>query len=344
MFGWNLKKFNDKILRVICGLLLISVFSISDFSNVFSDDYFPLINKISTNSWSIGLDTDENKIFVADGINNNIIIFGDDEYIKKISLDDDIDCTGHIHGITVDENRIYVVKENDDCIGIYNFDGELIKTFGSKGNKEGEFNSPQSIKNFDGKIYVTDNMNKRIQIYDLQGNFLYSFDIQGNNWNQDILGPYDLEIYQDKIYVTLPKANIIQIYNLQGNFLYSFDKNEVLIDPLGITIKNNMIFVASGDGNEVLILDLEGDLLSRIKSDFKDPHEVIILENKLYVLDTRNFLVKVFSISKIYDSDVKTNLDNVQNNQIYFILFSVTIILILILIKRYYINKNKLRW
>ena len=78
------------------------------------------------------MSTSENELFIADGINNNILIF--DFYgktIRNFSLDDDNDCTGHIHGITVSKNRIYVVKENNDCVAIYDLSGKLLEKFSS---------------------------------------------------------------------------------------------------------------------------------------------------------------------------------------------------------------------
>ncbi len=324
--------------------MLIAIFSISNFPDVFSENYFQLIDEISTNSWSIGLELSENKIFVADGINNNIMIFDEiGKNIKKITLKDDDSCIGHIHGITVYENRLYVVKENNDCVGIYNFDGDVIKVFGSTGYEEGEFNSPQNIESFNEKIYVTDNLNKRIQIFDLEGNFLNSLNIQKNMLNEDLLTPYDLEIYQEKIYITLPKANVIQIYDIKGNFLNSLNSNENFMDPLGITIKEDMIFVASGDNNEIVILNLDGDLLKKINSNFKDPHQAFFLENKLYVLDTRNFALKIFLITETFEDGLKTEMENKQESHIYLSILITIIILIsiFIFIKRYYINKIK---
>ena len=53
-------------------------------------------------------------------------------------------------------NKIYVVKENNDCIVIYDLNGNLIHEFGSKGKEIGEFDSPQNIEIFEvrGEIYM----------------------------------------------------------------------------------------------------------------------------------------------------------------------------------------------
>ena len=337
-----MKKFNKKFLQIACCYLLICLFSSFGITNAYSDESFQLLDQISTNSWSIGLSTSENELFVADGINNNILIF--DFYgktIRNFSLDDDNDCTGHIHGITVSKNRIYVVKENNDCVAIYDLSGKLLEKFGSKGKGMGEFNSPQNIEVFDNRIYVTDNKNKRIQIFDLEGNFLNLFNIQKNGLENGMETPYDLEIYQKQIYVTLPKENKIQVYDLEGNFLNSLDTADDFRDPLGISIRNDRIFVASGDDNQILVLNLKGDLMDKINSGFLDPHQIVLFENKMYVLDTRNFLVKIFSIPEIDDyNKFENESKNFQQYQIYLVIFIPIIIAIFFLIKKFYINQR----
>jgi hypothetical protein len=51
--------------------------------------------------------------------------------------------------------------------------GNWIKSWGERGNKPGEFNTPHSIAaDAKGNIYVADRFNRRIQVFDGEGNFL----------------------------------------------------------------------------------------------------------------------------------------------------------------------------
>jgi hypothetical protein len=52
-------------------------------------------------------------------------------------------------------------------------DGNWIKSWGERGEKPGEFNTPHNIAaDAQGNIYVADRFNRRIQVFDSDGNFL----------------------------------------------------------------------------------------------------------------------------------------------------------------------------
>jgi streptogramin lyase len=51
--------------------------------------------------------------------------------------------------------------------------GNWLKSWGNRGNKPGEFNTPHNIAaDAEGNIYVADRFNRRIQVFDGDGNFL----------------------------------------------------------------------------------------------------------------------------------------------------------------------------
>jgi len=57
-------------------------------------------------------------------------------------------------------------------------DGNWIKSWGGPGNKPGEFSTPHSIDaDAKGNLYVADRGNRRIQVFDSDGNFLRSIQI-----------------------------------------------------------------------------------------------------------------------------------------------------------------------
>ena len=335
-------KINSRFLQIVCCLQIVCLLFSTGIANGKTNDFFQLEKQISTNSWSIGLSNNEKQLFVADGMNNKILVYNlEGDLIRYFSLNDSDFCKGHIHGITVFQDKIYSVKENTDCIGIYNLEGEFLKKIGSSGKELGKFNSPQNIEIFDKKIYVTDNENKRIQVFDLDGNFIFHFDMQENKSKKGVETPYDLEIYQEKIYVTLPKENSIQIFDLNGNFMNNLETSKEVTDQLGITIVNDRIFLVSGDMKQVIILDLHGKILDMIKADFFDPHQVVIIKNKMYVLDTRNFLVKIFNLPEAYNQNFENELENSIDYEINLIFLIPLVIAVIYLIKRFLPKKNK---
>ncbi|MBI1792453.1 MAG: 6-bladed beta-propeller [Acidobacteria bacterium] len=62
-------------------------------------------------------------------------------------------------------------------------DGTFLKEWGRKGNGEGEFNTPHSIAvDKQGRVYVADRENYRIQVFDADGKFLRQWAELGAPW------------------------------------------------------------------------------------------------------------------------------------------------------------------
>lgn len=110
----------------------------------------------------ITLDEEDN-IFVADSNNGRVQIFD-----KKGTYKQSIIMGGLPRGITFDSrNHLLVV----DTVGhtVYGFDrfGSALFTFGTFGIGDGEFDFPNDVAvNSDGRIYVTDKVNKRVQVWE----------------------------------------------------------------------------------------------------------------------------------------------------------------------------------
>ena len=95
--------------------------------------------------------------------------FGETELDFPMSVD--VDTSGNVY--VSDSNNHRVVK--------YNSAGAKVDELGGYGREEGEFIYPYSIsvdkvKNY---VYVSDPYNRRLQVFDLEGNFVYQF----GEWN-----------------------------------------------------------------------------------------------------------------------------------------------------------------
>jgi DNA-binding beta-propeller fold protein YncE len=83
-------------------------------------------------------------------------------------------------------------------------DGKFIKAWGKPGDKPGEFNLPHTLR-FDsqGRLWVADRENNRLQVFDQDGNFLAQYKQFGR--------PVGLDIVGDNIYVadseSTPESN-----------------------------------------------------------------------------------------------------------------------------------------
>lgn len=115
-------------------------------------------------------------------------------------------------------------------INVFDLDGNFLFMFGDGGDVEpdsavGLLNNPESAKfSSEGKMYVADLKNDRIQVFDPDGNFLMTWGSTGNGDGQ-FLTPAGIAIDKDdNIYVTEIGNNRVQVFDKNGTFITKWGK------------------------------------------------------------------------------------------------------------------------
>jgi DNA-binding beta-propeller fold protein YncE len=92
-------------------------------------------------------------------------------------------------------------------------EGKFLKEWGKKGNGDGEFNLPHVVCLDDqGRVYVGDRENNRVQVFDADGKYL-------SQW-KDSGAPYGLFLTAGgKAFVADGRANDVKLLDLQGKVL-----------------------------------------------------------------------------------------------------------------------------
>ena len=78
--------------------------------------------------------------------------------------------SGELHGpvsICVDsDDLVYVGERWNNRISVFTSEGEFLKSFGSKGTKQGQFDSPRGIAIMVyGVVCISDYSNNRVQLF-----------------------------------------------------------------------------------------------------------------------------------------------------------------------------------
>lgn len=127
-------------------------------------------------------------------------------------------------GLAVDNasKRLYVSDPRSHKIRVYNTgEGKFLFEFGKRGAKEGELNFPTNLFIRDGKLYITDTGNFRIQIFDLEGKFLKKFGATGDSPGQ-FARPKGVAVDSEgHVYVVDAAFDNFQIFDDEGR-LYLF--------------------------------------------------------------------------------------------------------------------------
>jgi len=180
-------------------------------------------------------------------------------------------------GITIsDDQSVFVVDSGNARIQKFTFDGEYITHFGQSGKRGGELITPVDIAINSDKIFVTDSVQNRINIFDLNGIFLRTID---NTVGGFPIYPEGIIFdEQNNFYISDYRNNRIIQYNESGNYLSIFGQ------------------MGTGDGQ------------------FKFPKDLAISEDGyLFVTDTQGHRIQKFTtpVSIEYSSMIKEELEAV---------------------------------
>lgn len=117
--------------------------------------------------------------------------------------------------------------------------GRYMMEWGGEGTEPGRFRLPHSVKvDADGRVYVADRRNGRIQVFDEDGRLL---DVWGN-----IMQPSHLVVTQDQtVWMSDPTINRLTQYNLDGRLLTYWG----VAGSFPGAFNNPHHFAADSDGN-----------------------------------------------------------------------------------------------
>jgi len=243
-----------------------------DFNIVFNSalDYPPI-------NWSMGMTIYDEKLYVADTDNHRIVVY-DLENNEKI-----LTFTSPIQNYC-DSTHAWT-KPVIDCTNEMR-------------------NLPTSIEIIDEKIFVAYGYQDEIQVFDLDGNYLWKFGSSGTQAGQ-FNTPHRLAALNNELFVADSENHRIQVFDIDGNFLRQFgtygDSIGQLSSPIDVHAYDNQIFVADSTRASILVFDLNGEFAREFEvgqntSDISQPFGVFVYDDLIFVSDVGDFSVKIFDL------------------------------------------------
>lgn len=161
-------------------------------------------------------------IFVSDVKLNRV--YGFDREGKLVVAIGQKDELKNPSGLAIDSTsaRLYVADPRAHKIRVYSSsDGKFLFEFGNRGENDGELNFPTNLFIRNGKLYITDTGNFRIQIFDLEGKFLKKLGEVGDTPGQMARPKGVAADSEGHIYVVDAAFDNFQIFDEEGR-LYLF--------------------------------------------------------------------------------------------------------------------------
>ena len=199
-------------------------------------------------------------IYVADLSNNRVQVFtcnGDYLFTFNEKMSQPL-------GICTTHNRVLVTQYNGHCITMYELEGKLIKSVGSKGSGEAQFNYPNGLAVSDrtNNVYVCDYYNNRIQIFteDLKFHSMLGIGV----FNQ----PRDIKVTRDRVLVLDESNPCMFVFNsnhVLTNRLITRGEGKQTNSPVCFDIDREYNIIMSDYRNHcVYVFNQEGEEIHRI--------------------------------------------------------------------------------
>jgi serine/threonine-protein kinase len=177
---------------------------------------------------------------------------------------------------------------------------QFVQIFGKGGFGQGEFSQTRGIA-FDnqGRLYVADTENGRVQIFDTQGQFLGQIKAQPNQ--ECFRFPRSLAISpQGIVYVTDDLDHRIYKFDTMGKSLGTWKRGRTAEDQPAIpgrilVAPNGFLYLSEPNNRRVLIFDANEKQVGAISEGLSAPSGLAMDgEGKLYVMDSANAVVNVY--------------------------------------------------
>ena len=177
---------------------------------------------------------------------------------------------------------------------------KVLRWVGRKGTAPGEFGDPEGIaRDATGDYYVTDEDNRRIQIFDKDLKFLREWRVQND--------PESVCIAGDRVFVTFSKDDYIACFDRQGAEKFRFGETgggerQFRNPDCAAVSPEGRLYVTDQKNNRLQVFDLEGRFQfaigqrGKLPGQFEDPEDIAFdRDGNLHVADGGNHRVQVLS-------------------------------------------------
>ena len=208
-------------------------------------------------------------------------------------------------GVAVNErNEIAVTETENHRVQVFSSNGTHLRSFGSYGNNQGEFDCLAGIAFHNDKIIVVDRDNHRVQLFSDQGKYLGQFGGKGSLDHQ-LWNPLGLSIDSDGNIVVADSGNkLIKIFSQSGQLLRKIGTGGSFTRPFHCIQHDNYLIVSDGDDHCVKVFDREGNFLYRFgkkgdgDGEFNAPGCLSVNKvGQLVVCDRANSRIQVFELN-----------------------------------------------
>ena len=223
------------------------------------DDHNRLITKVGPLNYPTGVAFDnDNSLFVSEMYEHRVKKFSiNGKYLLQFGSQGS--AKGQLnfpYGITVHNNRVYVAEDSNQCISVFQTNGQFCQRIG-----EGKLCLPRDVIVYDNQLFVADKGHCCVYIFTIDGTYISKFGAQANG--QDLLSePWSIDADPACFLLVAEYANHrISVFDKAGTFLCCFGSegsadgqfkqpNYVAVSPDG------KVYVSDGGNKRIQIFSV----------------------------------------------------------------------------------------
>ena len=210
--------------------------------------------------------------------------------------------SGEPAGVDIDKhNNLYVSSEHK--LQKFNSSGELIKWVGQKGSGNEEFDDPRGVTLYNNQVYVCDRNNHRIQLFDLDLNWVKSISAHAKGI-REFYSPFDVQFdTAGNIYIAVLNDERVQVTDTSGHFIRAIghEGRGKLSSPSALHISDKYVYVSDFNSHCIVVYETSGQFVTKFgkhgheKGEFDGPYCITSCVNGfIYVCDYWNNRVQIF--------------------------------------------------
>ena len=239
-----------------------------DYNKVTEQDCSQVVTRYGENEFGSLRDVavgPNGELIIVDYVNRSVVLLDDKlNLLKVIGQESGNSRLDVPDGVAVTDNVIAVSDWGSHQVKKYSLQGELLSVIGCYGNKNCQFDYPRGVAfNKNKLLYVVDGNNYRVQVFQQDDKFAFSFGNGGSNPGQ-FQSPVRIAIdHNDNILVTDRDANCIVIFTQSGEFIQTINTDSsyaITISPTGYLITSH-----HGVNNKIRIWSRWSDIYQCIK-------------------------------------------------------------------------------
>jgi len=205
--------------------------------------------------------------------------------------------------IRLSDGNMLISESAGDRLALLDEKGKFIKYIGSKGRGVGNVVGPQFLAvDSMGRIYVTDYGNRRVDVFDAEGEGLYYFGTKSGDF-AGLKCPTGIAVVEDSVFVADEDTGCIYEFDRSGNYIRDLVEKDTFDKPEALKFWNGSLVV--GDKNRIVSVDITtgsifeyaktGNAPSRVTAAVPDVNNNVIVTditaNEIYVMSKVQELV-----------------------------------------------------